>query len=141
MSLQNKKTVWILRGTSGSGKNFVTDKLSRRIGWVSVSADDYFTDKEGNYNFDVTGLGNAHLQCKTRFLEALAESTVTDIIVNNTNTQEKEFNFYKEKAEQIGADVIFLVVEKRHEGENSHNVPIEAIDRHESRIRESLKLC
>lgn len=134
-----KRTVWILRGTSGSGKNFVADKLDLP-NKVVVSADDYFTDQEGNYNFDGTKLGNAHLRCKSRFLDALCNPEVTNIIVNNTNTQVKEFNFYKSKAEQIGADVIFLVVEKRHDGENSHGVPIEAIDKHEERIIQSLKL-
>lgn len=133
------KNVIILRGTSGSGKNFVADRLDLP-NKVVVSADDYFTDEEGNYNFDADNLGNAHLQCKTRFLDALCDPDVTNIIVNNTNTLEREFNFYKSKAEQIGADVIFLVVEKRHEGENSHGVPVEVIDRHEERIRQSLKL-
>lgn len=136
----NKKTIWILRGCAGAGKDFVTSKLTQNIGWVDVSADKYFTDKNGNYNFDHTKLGNAHMQCKEKFMEALKESTVTNIIVNNTNTQSKEWQFYQSEANKHDCDVIFLVVEKRHNGINSHGVPDEVIDRHEERIKNSLKL-
>ena len=136
----NSKIIWILRGCSGAGKDFVTSKLSQNIGWIDVSADKYFTDDDGNYNFDVDRLGDAHNQCRVAFIEALKESTVTNVIVNNTNTMEKEWAFYKETAEKYGCDVIFLVVEKRHDGQNSHNVPSEVIDRHEERIKNSLKL-
>jgi hypothetical protein len=65
---------------------------------------------------------------------------VTDIIVNNTNTQSKEWKFYEEEAKKSDSDVIFLVVEKRHDGINSHGVPEGVIDRHEERIKCNLKL-
>jgi uridine kinase len=134
------KTVWILRGCSGGGKSFVTEKLNKNIGWVAVSADDYFTDKDGNYNWDATKLGNAHGMCKNTFMESLKESTVTNIIVNNTNTQEKEWKFYQQEAEKAGADVIFLVVENRHGGNNVHNVDESVLMRQETRIQSNLKL-
>jgi uridine kinase len=135
-----KKTVWILRGCSGAGKDFVTTKLTRNIGWVAVSADDFFTDKEGNYNWDVNKLGLAHTTCMHNFKEALKESTVTDIIVNNTNTKVKDFGYYETEAKNFDADVIFLVVENRHGGSNVHSVPLETLERQEKAIRENLKL-
>jgi uridine kinase len=135
-----KKTVWILRAASGAGKSFVTEKLTKHIGWVACSADDYFTDKDGNYNWDATKLGNAHGACKNAYMEALKESTVTNIIVNNTNTQEKEWKFYQQEAEKIGADVIFLVIENRHSGNNVHSVPPAHVTVQEERIKNNLKL-
>jgi uridine kinase len=134
-----KKTVWILRGCSGAGKDFVTSKLTKNSGWVAVSADNYFTDKDGNYNFDATKLGLAHAQCKESFVKALQDPTITNIIVNNTNTQSKEWKFYQD-ASMFDCDVIFLVVEKRHDADNVHGVPNEVIDRHEERIKGNLKL-
>jgi uridine kinase len=135
-----KKTVWILRGCSGGGKSFVTEKLNKTIGWVAVSADDYFTDKDGNYNWNANELGQAHEACKNSFKEALRESTVTDIIVNNTNTKEREWKFYQQEALKFGSDVIFLVVENRHGGENIHSVPQEHVKVQEERIKNNLKL-
>jgi hypothetical protein len=135
-----KKTVWILRGCSGAGKDFVTTKLTRNIGWVSVSADDFFTDKDGNYNWDVNKLAHAHSVCMYNFKEALKESTVTDIIVNNTNTKVNDFTYYEKEAKNFDADVIFLVVENRHGGKNVHGVGEEILERHENNIKQSLKL-
>lgn len=135
-----KKTVWILRGCSGAGKDFVTNKLIKSVGWVAVSADYYFIDKDGNYNWDANKLAYAHSVCMYNFKEALKESTVTDIIVNNTNTKVKDFGYYQKEAEKFDADVIFIVVENRHGGKNVHNVPDEVVSRHEDNIKQSLKL-
>ncbi len=135
------KSVIILRATSGAGKSFATEILTRGIGWVSVSADNYFYDKEGNYNWDGSKLKEAHQQSKDKFIEALKESTVEGIVVDNTNTQEFEFEWYHKKALEFGADVVFFVVEKRHDSEgNKHNVPQDVIDRHDNNIRKILKL-
>ena len=44
------KTVILLRSVSGAGKSTLADLLASNEGWVSVCADDYFTDINGNYN-------------------------------------------------------------------------------------------
>lgn len=138
----NNKTVWILRGCSGAGKDYVSSKLFKKFSGstIIVSADNYFVDNLGNYNFDSSKLTDAHNHCRKMFAMALDDPIVTDIIVNNTNTQEKEWEFYLSLANNYNCDVIFLVVEKRHDGMNSHQVLGDVIDRHEQRIKESLKL-
>lgn len=134
------KTVIILRGTSSSGKSFATSALTSRIGWVSVSADYYFYDAAGNYNWVASDLGKAHQSCKDEFVAYLNDPRTTGIVVDNTNTKESEFSWYEKTAKEKGADVIFFVVEKRHESVNKHNVPSEVIDRHATNITNTLKL-
>jgi hypothetical protein len=132
------KQVILLRGASGSGKNSVSKLFGGNT--TCCSADDYFTDNWGNYNFDPNLLGVAHRTCQDKFLNALGDSDVDTIIVNNTNTKEKDFKFYIDEAEKRGIMVFSLVVEKRHDGINSHGTPDHVIDRHVENIKNSLKL-
>lgn len=89
------KTVILIRGVSGSGKSTLTDILTRTRGCVSVSADDYFINKSGNYNFDETQLHLAHADCQLKFLDFLNESSVDLIIVDNTNVDIQSIEVYK----------------------------------------------
>lgn len=132
------KRIILLRGASGSGKNLVSKLFGGEV--CVCSADDYFTDNWGNYNFDPNLLGVAHRTCQDKFLNALDNSDIDTIIVNNTNTKEKDFQFYVAEAEKRGIMVFSLVVEKRHNGTNSHGTPDHVIDRHVENIKNSLKL-
>ena len=134
------KNIIILRGTSSSGKSSFAKLLCQQIGWIECNADFFFEDKEGNYNFDFNKIGDAHAQCRKSFMEALKESTVTGIVVSNTNVEEKQWKFYEDEAKKVGGRVTFLVIEKRHDGENNHNVPETSLQSQEDRIRNSLKL-
>jgi len=135
-----RKRLIILRSVSGAGKSTFANMICENIGWVVVSADDYFTDADGNYNYDFNKIGAAHKQCQDRFMEALKESAVTGIIVSNTNTKESDFKFYIEAAEKVGAQIFSIVLENRHGNENIHGVPNQTLDRHEQSIKNSLKL-
>jgi uridine kinase len=134
------KQILILRSVSGAGKSTLAKVLTSRIGWVTVCADDYFTDAAGNYNFDATKLSNAHAECKVNFIEALNESTVEGIVVANTNTSTAECKFYEQEAAKVGATVFHIVIENRHGNSNIHNVPDNVLERQEANIRNSLKL-
>jgi predicted kinase len=135
------KQIILLRSVSGAGKSTFAKLLTSRIGWVSVCADDYFTDADGNYNFDATKLSNAHAECKVNFMEALAESTVEGIVVANTNTTPAECKFYEQEAKKVGATVFHIVMENRHGNSNVHNVPVNVLERQEANIRNSLQLA
>ena len=74
------------------------------------------------------------------FLEYLQDDAVYTIIVANTNTKKSDYGWYQEMGEKAGAKVIFLVIERRHDNVNSHNVPDETLERQEQNIRNSLKL-
>lgn len=135
-----KKTVVILRGVSGSGKSTVTTLLLANKNWIAVSADYFFITAEGNYEFDVTKLNQAHKQCQDAFSEALKHPSIAGIVVDNTNTKQREFQWYIDESEKAGAKIISLVLENRHGNKSIHDVPEETLDKQDQRIRQSLKL-
>ena len=133
-----KPDLVILRGSSGCGKSSVA-RLFR--GEVAIcTADDYFYDELGKYNFNPDHLSIAHKQCQEKFVYALDNPDFDTIVIANTNTKEKDFKFYIDEAEKRGIMVFSLVVEKRHTGVNSHGTPDHVIDRHVENIKNSLKL-
>ena len=133
-----KKKLIIIRGVSGSGKSTVAKLFGEDA--VICTADDFFYDSDGNYNFNANHLSIAHEQCFRKFLRALNNPDVDTIVIANTNTQQKEFQKYIDEAEKHGSMVFSLVVERRHNGINSHGVPDYVIDRHEQNIINTLKL-
>ena len=112
------KEVILLRGLPGSGKT----TLAYLFGVVPLSADDYFYDEEGNYNFNQRDLPKAHKWCRVR-TEHQMEDGVEKIVIANTFTQEWEFKDYYELAEEYGYRVHSLIVENRHGNKSVHNVP------------------
>ncbi len=134
-----KKTVYILRGVSGSGKTTLAKELIEGRRGVICTADDYF-EIDGEYKFNAAELGNAHKACRVKFHYALCDKTHDVIVVANTNTTEKDYGYYQEKANEYGANVFFLVVENRHNNKDVHNVPDENLRIQEQRIKNSLKL-
>ena len=131
------KNVVVLRGTPSAGKNSVAALFADS---VVVSADDFFYDRDLNYKFDASKLGFAHAQCREVFLDALHNGSWGTIVVANTNSKESEFKFYQEEALAHGHFFFSLVVERRHDNKNSHNVPDETVARMASNIKNSLKL-
>ena len=90
----NQPLVYLTRGVSGSGKNFFAESIKQLYpNTIVCSADDYFTNKEGVYNFNPANLDEAHNVCRNKFEQALIENQKV-IIVNNTNVNEKQFGFY-----------------------------------------------
>jgi hypothetical protein len=134
------KQILILRGTSSSGKTTLSNLICQQVGNVEISADHYFYDEDGNYNFDASKLGKAHDHCKKMFMLFLNEPSVNTIVVSNVNAQEKDWKFYEDEGKKAGAMIIFLVIERRHDNINSHSVPEHVLERQEQNIRNNLKL-
>ncbi len=133
------KVCIILRGTSSCGKSTFASYLSSlKDGAVVCCADDYF-EKTGEYIFDRTKLGHAHNECFDKFLSAIM-TDVEMVIVANTSTTEKELSRYSEMALECGYTIFYTVLEKRHEGTNSHGCPDFTIQRQDQNLRNSLKL-
>ncbi len=132
------KKIIILRGTSNAGKSSVANLFPEPK--VICCADDFFIDNEGNYNFNAELLGVAHAKCKEKFDKALEDDTVEYVVVANTNTLPREFNYYINKAEEKGYMVFSLIIERRHNNKNNHNCPDEAIGRQAINIINNLKL-
>lgn len=133
------KTLILLRGLPGCGKTTLADELItdpyNGFGFgVMLAADDYFTDEfTGEYTFDPSKLSQAHEQCRQR-CETCMRNDVGRIVVHNTFTTKKEMKPYYDLAKEHGYMVHSLIVENRHGGENTHNVPEHSLERMEQRF-------
>ena len=132
------KTVIILRGTSGCGKSTFANLIAEPK--IICTADDYFCDDQGNYNFDATKLGHAHNACAKKFDAALYNATITNIVVANTNCKPSDYNYYVDAAKKAGANVTFVILEKRHDNDNVHGVPNFVLERQADNLRKDIKL-
>jgi predicted kinase len=133
--------LFIIRGVPGSGKSSLAEHLWSS--YVICEADKYFYDKEGNYNFDATKLGEAHKWCQSQVEIMMKDNQVNkqyypEIVVSNTSTTEKELQPYLDLADKYGYKVVSLIVENRHSGKSVHNVPSEVIDKMRNRFEISL---
>lgn len=121
------KKLFLIRGISGAGKS----TLSKSIGGVHYEADMYFM-KDGEYQFDITKLKDAHQWCQNS-VETVMKGwggvlPANRIIVSNTFTQEWEMKPYYELAEKYGYKVFSIIVENRHGGVNEHGVPEDRLE-------------
>jgi len=137
------KTVILTRGTSGVGKSTYANFLNLLAfdaakTCVICTADDFF-EQDGQYKFDASLLGQAHYECKDKFIQALARR-VDLIIVANTSTKLEDFEFYLDRAKTFGYQIFVMVLENYHSGINVHGVPDETLLRQENNIKNSLKL-
>ena len=119
------KLLFIVRGLPGSGKS----TFAKSLGSVHFESDMYFM--EGNeYKFDITKIKKAHEWCQNQVEISMKNGNIGDsrIAVSNTFTQEWEMKPYVELAEKYGYTVFTIIVENRHGGVNTHNVPEETLN-------------
>lgn len=134
------KTVIIVRHSSGAGgSTFARTLASMNPSHMICEADHYFYDEFDDYKFNPAKLGAAHHYCKTKF-EAALDANYQLVIVSNTSTTKKEYQYYLDKAQEYGYTTHVVVVE-RHLGTKSvHNVPQETLDRQVANLRNSIQL-
>lgn len=97
-----QRKIVILRGIPGSGKStYIRDHTPTA---KVCSADHYFEDARGRYNFDIQKIKAAHEFCKMTFLHYL-ENGVPLIAVDNTNIKLWEFKWYVQRAKMYSYDV------------------------------------
>jgi predicted kinase len=127
----------LLRGLPGSGKSTLA-KIILQLRSTDepevLSADDFFEDKEGDYNFDSTKLKEAHNYCQFRCSERMRQQKAK-IVVANTFTQEWEMDEYFKMAERYNYRVHTVVVENRHGNENIHGVPEDKLQQMKNRFQ------
>ena len=123
------KDLILLRGLPGSGKSTLGEVIlyMPNNSLKPLSADDYFTESDGTYNFKTEKLKEAHNDCQQRCANLMMNGVVK-IVVSNTFTQEWEMKPYFEMAERYGYRVHTLVVENRHGGVNVHGVPDDKLE-------------
>ena len=133
------KILYIIRGLPGSGKSTFAEK------WVGsdflvCEADKYFIDETtGEYKFDGAKIKDAHKYCQTLVETYMKDNQINsqyypEIAVSNTFTQEWEMEPYYKLAEKYGFTIFSIIVEKRHQGTNQHNVPEEKIEQMKNRF-------
>lgn len=129
----------LLRGLPGSGKSTLGDVILMWPGNTPdvLSADNFFTDDKGNYNFDPTKLKEAHNDCQLKCAERM-KLEISRIVIANTFTQEWEMKPYFDMAERYNYRVHSLIVENRHEGKNVHNVPDDKLQQMKERFEINL---
>jgi len=147
------KTLYLLRGLPGSGKSFTANLLSENGKYPVLSADMFFEDENGNYNWDASKIKEAHAWCKMECDCLMDEANwdcivfpngnqisydTSKIFIANTFTQDWEMDAYYELAEQYGYDVVSLIVENRHDGVSVQDVPPATIEKMKQRF--SVKL-
>jgi len=113
-----EKILTICRGIPGSGKS----TFAKTLGGQHYEADMFFINENGEYNFDVTKIKDAHKWCQS-FVETNMVLEYPKIVVSNTFTQEWEMEPYFKLAKEYGYTVFTIVVENRHGGVNQHGVP------------------
>jgi predicted kinase len=133
------KYVVVIRGTSGSGKSTFASLFDSRNS-IICTADDFFYDQSGKYNFDPSKLGDAHRTCQNKFECALQDPKVKTVIVANTNVKPSDYKYYMEKSAEYGAKYISVVLEKRHDNVNVHSVPDHVLQRQHDALKNDLKL-
>jgi predicted kinase len=137
--------VILLRGVSGAGKStFIANH--KEEGWKHiVSADHFFVNAAGIYEFNPAKLGEAHAACMRRFIDILTdcdgEGAFEDdwgtIFVDNTNTSVAEVSPYLAVAAAFGqtAKIVTLEIDPAiGAARNVHGVPLKTVQAQHDRL-------
>lgn len=149
----NNRLLLVLRGVPGCGKSSFAKYLECLVqsaedgkllcqegnGCTICSADNFFTEKYGYYNWNAAEIGVAHNYCRTKCENAMNDG-IELIIIDNVNAKVSDFSFYIDKAKEYGYSYTSLVVENRNETKNIHGVNEKTLIKQELSIRNSLKL-
>lgn len=131
------KILVLMRGLPGSGKSTLARQLIQKTGLNPaqhiISADDFFTDRWGNYNYDRSRISEAHQDCQNR-AKAMMMRSFAPIIVDNTNIRLWEMEAFCVNAVDHGYIVQILEPttgwaknpEECHR-RNTHNVPFDTV--------------
>lgn len=125
-----EKTIIIIRGISGCGKS----TFAKTLGGFHFEADMYFIDPvTGEYNFDPSKIKLAHQWCQDSVKSSMTLNH-DKIVVSNTFTQEWEMQPYFDLAKKYNYKVFTIIIENRHGGKNTHNVPDETLEKMRNRF-------
>lgn len=124
-----KKIVIILRGHPGSSKS----TFARSIDNARVcSADFFFYNKEGKYQFDASKLHMAHKYCMDTFMNAMKYGDKV-VIIDNTNIYKKHYKDYVKIAKENGYEVFQKVMTGNYT--NAHGVPTEKVEQMKQQLQ------
>ena len=91
-----------------------------------LSADMFFEDESGNYNWVGEKLRYAHKWCFDQ-VEKYLNNNTPRVYVANVLNRERDIREYKELAEKYNYEFVSVIMENRNEQVSIHNVPEENI--------------
>ena len=114
----------LIRGLPGSGKTTLANALLDVYKYgVSLEADHFFENEEGEYIFNKDNLWEAHSYCQRRATEELNAGNT--VIVSNTFTTIRELQPYFDIAKAVG--IVPTVIVCQNDWGSVHNVPVETM--------------
>jgi len=108
----------IMQGPSGCGKSSMANaakEMTVGMGGSSLvlSADSFFYDEDGNYNFNARDLSRAHIECVTKAFQWMNSKKdsegVSLLIIDNTNLTVWNWKPYVVMALGLGVNQIFML--------------------------------
>ena len=123
----NEIILYAVRGLPGSGKTSFAKSLNLNF----YEADQYF-EKFNNNKFDYKLIKKAHQYCYEAVKQELESGKST--IVSNTMTTIDEVQEYQNLANKMGIKFVSMIIENRHNGRSSHNVPTSTIENMKKRF-------
>lgn len=132
--MSTKTQLVFLRGCPGSGKTTFAQTVFST--YQNICADDYFM-VNGEYQFDVTKLTEAHADCQRRVAQSLAEGK--DTVVSNTFCKLWELQVYLDKYTEDKFDITIIKLTSRFQ--NVHSVPNTVVSSFADRYEKHHKEC
>lgn len=121
----------LIRGLPGSGKTTEALKILKEFNIKHhYEADMYFTDENGNYNYDASKIKEAHEWCLMKTKQAIENGE--DVVVSNTFTRKWEMEKYVQIAKENNTP--FYILTATGNFKNIHGVPQETIEKMRQRF-------
>jgi hypothetical protein len=114
----------IIRGAQGAGKSSTAAVWANWKGSRWYEADQYWEDRNGNYDYDPGRIAFAHAWCFD-MVEAALRKGVSRVIVSNTFRKAADVDRYFKLGRKWHYDVNVYVVAGKHE--NTHGVPEDVV--------------
>lgn len=133
------KTLIIIRGIPGAGKSTLAKAIEQSsLGVVEIcEADQFFTSRNGTYNYVPRLVPAAHEWCR-RKVESAMKREVSTVILSNTSCRTFRVEVYLDLATKYGYGVQQIVCFGTFG--SIHGVPEDHMARFRDELRESLVL-